>query len=362
MKLCSSLSIVVICLLGLHCNKNEVIVTIPDNPIESGTVKVSFTESPHNVHHVVARLSRSGFEDRLLVLTLSDSGNIASGTFNNVPIGIWHLKVDAFDSSNTLRYTGETDVDVLPDEITNAELELLSVSGTLVINVTWEKSCMPLPSGAVSWWRGEGNADDFIGGNSGYFENGTTFKRGKVGEAFYFDGVDDRLRIPDAENLMITGSLTIESWILIESYPYGAGQILFRGDERTGLDPYSLTILNDRLELHIGSSDTYISIFAPVSLGRFIHVAGTLDSTTGVMKLYVDGVVKAETTTTLRPFRDLDPSYLPGLGIGNTQGTGSLYNHPFHGIIDEVTIYNRALSKEEIISIYKAGSAGKCKS
>ena len=356
------LTIVIIFLFSFSCTKNELIVNQPISPSESGIVKISFNDTPSNITNIIARLSRSGFEDRSLVLSISDSDKSASGTFNNVPIGIWHLKVDALDNSHVVQYTGETDVDVIPGDVTIVELELIPTSGSIEIHVTWGTMCVPLPDGAISWWRGEDNTNDFISGNNGYIENGTTFVRGKVGKAFYFDGVDDRLRIPDAENLKITGSLTIECWIYIESFPYSIGQIFFRGDDRNGHDPYTLTLLsNENLQLVIWDSTQFVDLMTPVNKNKFIHVAGTLDSTTGEMKLYVDGVLKAEKTTTLRPFRDLDSAYSPGLGIGNTSGTGFLHNHPFHGIIDELTIYNRALSGDEIKAIYKAGSAGKCR-
>lgn len=78
------------------------------------------------------------------------------------------------------------------------------------------------------------------------------------------------------------------------------------------------------------------------------------------MRLYVNGSIVAETITVIRPFRELDPNYNPGVGIGNTQGNSS-YNHPFHGIIDELSVYDRALSENEIKAIFKVGNSGKCK-
>ena len=76
------------------------------------------------------------------------------------------------------------------------------------------------------------------------------------------------------------------------------------------------------------------------------------------MTLYVNGAVVNQTTTTIRPFGDLDPNSNPGIGIGNLQdGNGQ----GFDGLIDEVEIFNRALSQTEIQAIVDAGSFGKCK-
>ena len=53
----------------------------------------------------------------------------------------------------------------------------------------------PVPPDTVSWYRAEGDASDFVGGNHGTLMNGTTFTAGKVGQAFHFDGIDDRVEV-----------------------------------------------------------------------------------------------------------------------------------------------------------------------
>jgi hypothetical protein len=89
-------------------------------------------------------------------------------------------------------------------------------------------------------------------------------------------------------------------------------------------------------------------------------VAATLDDATGLMTLYVNGAVVGQTTTTVRPFGALDPMQQPGVGIGNSNALSS-YNVPFDGLIDELSVYNRALTAAEIQGIYNAGSDGKIK-
>jgi hypothetical protein len=53
------------------------------------------------------------------------------------------------------------------------------------------QSCLQPPAGLVSWWPGDGNANDIQDGNHGTLQNGVTFAPGMVGQAFSFDGVDD---------------------------------------------------------------------------------------------------------------------------------------------------------------------------
>ena len=218
------------------------------------------------------------------------------------------------------------------------------------------------PTGLVSWWTGDGTTDDVTGRNEPSLVNGTTYASGMVGQAIDFDGIDDRVQLPDSESLKITDSLTIEAWVLIRSAPeVNSGEIIFRGDDRGGLDPYSLAAyVTNEVGFHIGSLDGGITLKAPVAFGEFVHVAGTLDDATGMMRVYVNGELGAELETNVRPFRDLDPDSNPSIGIGNHGGyPTSPHNFPFDGLIDELAIYNRALTAEEIAGIYDAGSDGK---
>src|SRR5438128_3317813 len=102
--------------------------------------------------------------------------------------------------------------------------------------------CSQAPPGLVAWWRAEGNANDSIDGGNGTPYGGVTFAPGRVGTAFSFDGVNGAINVPDVPGLALTNSLTIEGWIFVTNAPSGVGMILFRGDTRSGLDPYSLDV------------------------------------------------------------------------------------------------------------------------
>ncbi len=249
-----------------------------------------------------------------------------------------------------------------PDQTVN-EGDVVSLDGSGSIGGTPPPGITP-PADLVSWWPGDWNASDIIDGNHGTLLDGTTFDAGKVGQAFSFDGVNDRVSVPDSDNLKITDSLTIDAWIYIESFPSpskGAGQILFRGDDRNSLDPYYLTTLsNGKIRFHIESLTNAVNLETPILEDQFVLVAATLDNATGLMRIYINGTVAAETITDVRPFRDLEPSFNPGVGIGN-HAPSAIFNQPFHGLIDELEIFNRALNASEIQDLFNADSAGKCK-
>ena len=65
---------------------------------------------------------------------------------------------------------------------------------------------MMTPPNLVSWWHAEGNANDSADGNNGTLQNGATFGTGRSGQAFSFDGVDDYVNVPDADNSIDPGS------------------------------------------------------------------------------------------------------------------------------------------------------------
>lgn len=140
--------------------------------------------------------------------------------------------------------------------------------------------------------------------------------------------------------------------------------ILFRGDARGYLDPYFLAVRPDgTLVFHIEDEQRNIAeLTTSVPVGRFLHLAATLDDSTGQMRLYIDGLLVAEQITEFRPFGELDPSSGPKVAIGNyIDDSISALHMPFSGIIDELRVYGRALSADEIQAIYTAGAAGVCK-
>jgi sugar lactone lactonase YvrE len=222
-----------------------------------------------------------------------------------------------------------------------------------------------VPDGLVSWWTADNTAADLKGLNNAtlnatYLSN-VTYAAGMVGQAFNFDDPHDRAQVADSDSLKFTGSFSIEGWVLARAFnPTLSGMILFRGDDRGGLDPYSLSIEpNGTLRFQVtNASNVSASVSTPIPLAQFLHVAATLDDATGTMKLYLNGTLAAQTVTTIRPFRDLDPTSHPGLGIGNLQ---NVPYEPFNGLIDELSVYNRALTAGEVQGIYSAGNAGKIK-
>ncbi len=162
-----------------------------------------------------------------------------------------------------------------------------------------------------------------------------------------------RVDVPDGPLLALTHSLTLEAFVKtrpLQPGTGGFGVIVMRADNRPGLDPYVLgmqspgNILTFQIE---NASNDAASLSATVPYDQWLHVAGTLDDATGAMKLYVNGSLVASTTTAIRPLGALDPSWSPGLSIG--EDYIGQYGEAFNGLLDEVRISDMALAPIEFV-------------
>lgn len=118
---------------------------------------------------------------------------------------------------------------------------------------------------------------------------------------------------------------------------------------------YFLTVADSgKFRAHIGTSALYyFDSTTSVALNTWYHVAMTYDG--AALKLYVNGTLDNSTPVTGNIITTTQP-----LRIGGST-SGVWGNYKFAGIIDEPTVYSRALLSTEISAIYTAGIAGKCK-
>jgi len=239
-------------------------------------------------------------------------------------------------------------------------------SGTLQIQATFREECVSTPAGLVSWWPGDGDAQDIGAGHRGTLRNGTSFAPGMVGPAFSFDGIDDELQVPITADLQLTNHMTVEGWIF-RMRPLDSGLWQVIASTLTQSAP-SCTLgwmlffdQDGRLGFSSGAGRPCPKLegtFAGrVPLDTWTHVAATVQDTGSqrVLTLSIDGEVSARFTT----MSSFVPSAVgQNLSIGSQTDTVQS-SRRFRGQVDELTLYNRALSQAEIRAIYAAGSRGK---
>ena len=113
MKWLLSFTILFLSLSFVTCSNEESNIPVATEKT-SGIIslKIDRLNAPANVEQVVAYLTREGFEPIIKPLNLL-TDSTADITFEAIPVGVWHLKVDAMNSDGDVVYTGETDVEVL---------------------------------------------------------------------------------------------------------------------------------------------------------------------------------------------------------------------------------------------------------
>jgi fibronectin-binding autotransporter adhesin len=216
-------------------------------------------------------------------------------------------------------------------------------------------TCSTPATGIVSWYRAEGDAVDGIGPNSGTAQGGATFGVGKVAQAFSFNGSGAYVSIPDNASLH-TASLTAEGWVNFTSVPGGAAAI-FGKTYGTGIGD-SWIVWHDGTTLHASidaaGSGTDLTYTMTPTPGTWYHVALTYDSATSTQSLYLDGAQVATGTTAAVLNYDTHPMLIGAEYNSETIGTY------FHGLVDELTLYNRALTTTEVQTVFNVGANGKC--
>ena len=212
-------------------------------------------------------------------------------------------------------------------------------------------TCLPPPANLVSWWPADGDASDIVMSNNGFLKNGAAFAAGMVRSAFNFDGVDDYVAVSDDPSLNPIHAITVDAWINRSSLDNDYGPVVVkRPNNNSG---YTLEAAYGDIAFHVYVSGRgYVSSpFATLPTDQWVHVAGVYDGST--ISLYLNGNLIGSNTSAPGAIHVESGE----LGIGHDQANPDRF---YKGLIDEVEIFDRALSASEIQAIYTAGSAGKC--
>jgi hypothetical protein len=239
--------------------------------------------------------------------------------------------------------------------VTNLYGSIPSSNAVLTVN---PPSCDPAPSGLVSWWPAEDNANDIVGTNNGILEGGASFGPGEVGQAFSFNNTNADVRIPASASLNVgtNNGFTVEAWVnpadVSKLHPLfewnngsGAFGVQFYISVDSGPGSFYANIVDSGGDWH-----QFHSSVAPVTTNVFQHVALTYNKTSGVATIYRNGTMVVQTTV-----GSFTPLTSYNLYLGRNPSGFS-----FAGLVDEAALYHRALSSNEIAAIYDVGSGGKC--
>jgi len=208
----------------------------------------------------------------------------------------------------------------------------------------WQKPSGPPPIAHWTFDEGSGTvAHDAVDGNDAKIMNGATWTAGKIGNALSFDGVNDYVDCGGSTALSPL-NLTVALWVR----PEGAGNCTIVRKGATGSDSeYQLTLSsNGCVAGSFKSGSQIVKVVSPNALpaNRWAHVAFTRDGHEAA--LYVNGADKTVVAYNWTPVSGSGPLCIGGGGA----------NQPYKGCVDDVRIYDQALSAEEIKDLYEEAS------
>ncbi|NLF51142.1 MAG: DUF11 domain-containing protein, partial [Leptolinea sp.] len=202
-------------------------------------------------------------------------------------------------------------------------------------------ACVQPVEGLVDWWPFDGNMSDVAGGRDGSPSFDIAYASGLVGQGLNFDGIDDSVGLG---NWFDYQDFSISMWIKPDSIQTSDARIL--DNNFISSQNWSIQQNNNQTNHYLWSGD-----IGYLSSNKWQHLVISHDGS-GVSKSYVDGVL---TNTTQSGQINYNSSRF--LHLGQAEAGGNNWN----GLLDDLDVYNRALSQDEIKNIYFAGTAGKCK-
>jgi len=171
-------------------------------------------------------------------------------------------------------------------------------------------------------------------GNSGTLSNTTWTTSGKYGNALAFNGTSATVNIPDSASLHLTTGMTLEAWVYPTNVAGAWRDVIMKGSDEYYLEATSSAGPPATGGKTIGGALTGSSA---LPANTWSHLAGTYDGTT--LRLYVNGAEVASRAQTGSIATTTNPLQIGG---------DSFFGQYFQGMIDEVRVYNRALTPAEI--------------
>lgn len=214
--------------------------------------------------------------------------------------------------------------------------QLLLIASILFVFVASSAtvSMSDLSEGLVGYWPLDGDADDSVGNHNGILVGGASFVQDATrGTVLSVDGVDDRIEVPHAQDMVFSSSdtYTLSAWVYLEGLP-GSWQTIMAKSRDQGTH-YGFWITDSGDWMGGGWENRGSKAVTQV----WVHVAYVQDGAASTGTTYINGAV------------DWNGGPRDGTGAGDFWIGGAKSVTEFlGGMIDDVIVYNRVLSPDEI--------------
>ena len=223
----------------------------------------------------------------------------------------------------------------------------------------------PNNSGLVGYWKFDEGSGTSAGDASGNKNTGTitgaSWVNGKLGKALSFNGSTDYVNGGTDSSLnMGSGNFSVSLWFLSRGDVAGAVQILYhKGESGTAGKRYTLCFDNynscsaDTINFEIDDDSTkkYVCSQNVAAYNTWYHVVGVRDGNN--LRLYINGSEDPNSPTDITGYGNINSARDLGIGGGWVNEVG--WANFLKGSIDDVRIYNRALTQAEITKLYQSG-------
>ncbi len=234
-----------------------------------------------------------------------------------------------------------------------------------------QPACTPPPPNLVAWWPGDGNFSDIVGSNTGTPVNDVLFVPGEVAQAFSLNEpgpIQNEYDCPTCAYIAVanhlpasTNAVTVAAWVYADQSQQEAQDniewVYTQFDDADcgpiGTCGPQLGIAGTNSIIWRPNGDDEGEFAGALPSNTWTFLVGTYDSGTGLSQLYLNGsLVQSQTFSGAVPLTN--PPFI-GMRIGQQP------QEFWVGRIDELQLFTSALSADEILTIYNAGSAGECK-
>jgi hypothetical protein len=230
---------------------------------------------------------------------------------------------------------------------------LVSIYSVFTTNLMAQVPNYVPTNGLVAWYPFTGNAIDSSGNGNNGTVNGatlTTDRFGNTNKAYLFDGKSDKIQIADVNALDFSNNYTLSAWYFTNSFSQSDQAILGKGG-LTGGTGYQLivnTTISKKLQFGFNNSSGInggaVTPSTTSNLTGWHLLTGTYDGIS--CKLYLDGALMNATSISY-----ILPNSVQPLLFGNETNSLSRF---FNGKLDDIGIWNRALSECEILALYNS--------
>jgi hypothetical protein len=297
------------------------------------------------------------------VTKLTLSGTKVSSGWYSTPVTVTAVANDTVDGSGIAKIEYSLDNGItwqtyatpfVIDQDGKNTLQFRATDNSNNVEAVKSQDIMINKTGLVGWWKMDGDwKDSSLLGNDLTAVNSAVFDSdAKTGtSSAKFNGSNSYLRRASGNGLPLgNSSRTFSAWIKPFSYPDGTynGIIGYGQMACTGNGSLLSIKNNGQLSMAFWCDDTFQTVGPAATLNQWNHVAFTYESGTSV-KFYMNGQFVQESSISSIPNTQDGP-----LRIGSTDDPGRVFN----GLLDDVRIYNRALSLTEILEQYRNFSIG----